>query len=150
MVDGGDLLALELVQPTLALGHVVDECRSLAVEGQHHREVVGKDAAIGGLGTTIAEGDQRDPVGLGLVRQGIGSRRTIGLVDRYRSAIEAVLEALVALDALLRRPLGLTLLPDQLDAIDAAFDVVDVAQVVDHPGPHRNAAGGIGTDSVGG
>ncbi len=70
----------------------------------------------------------------------------MGEEERRRRAILAIFVALVALDDTVDVPLGLALLPDQLDAVDAAFDLVDVTEVVDLSGPPGNPAGGIGAD----
>jgi len=150
VVDRGDLLALEFVEAAFALGDVVHQRRCLAVEGQHHREVVREHGAVSGFGAAVAEGDQRDLVDLRALAQRIRRWRAVRLVDRDRRAIQAILEALIALDALLRRPLGFALLPHQLYAIDAAFDLVDITQIVDHPGPHLHTAGGVGAHAIGG
>ncbi|MNO94122.1 hypothetical protein D3C76_857340 [compost metagenome] len=150
VVDRGDFLALEFVEATLSLGDVVDQAGGFAVEGQHHREVVREHRAVGGFGAAITQGDQRNPVDFRPFTQGIGRRRAVRLIDRYGRAIQAVLEALVALDALLRRPFGFAFLPNQFHPIDPAFDLVDVVEVIDHPGPHLYAAGGVGADPVSG
>ncbi len=150
VVDRGDLLALEFVEPAFTLGDVIDQARRLAVEGQHHREVIGEHRAVGGFGAAVAQGDQRDLVHFRPLAQGVGRRGAVWLIDRHGRAIQAFLEALVALDALLCRPLGFAFLPDQFHPVDAAFHLVDVVQVIDHPGPHLHAAGGVGADPVSG
>ena len=58
------------------------------------------------------------------------------------------LQPLVALDAALDLVLGLALVPDQLDAVDAAVAGVDQVHVVDEAAEEAGAAGGIGADAV--
>ncbi|MNF91586.1 hypothetical protein D3C84_741920 [compost metagenome] len=78
VIDRGNLLALEFVETALALSDVIDQARCLAVEGQHHREVVREHRAVGGFGTPVAEGNQRDLVDFRALAQRIGRRRAVG------------------------------------------------------------------------
>ena len=64
--------------------------------------------------------------------------------------VQAAFVAFVAFDDAVGLPLGLAFLPDQLHAVHPAFDFVDIAKVINFPGPPRNTAGGIGANSVGG
>src|SRR5205085_687205 len=109
-------------------------------------EIVGKHRSVGRLGAAVVERDQRNLVGSRLVAQRIGGRRAHGVVDRDLLAVLAFTEAFVALDAALGGPLGLALLVDQLDAIDAPLGLVQVGEVIDEPAPDRDAAGRIGTN----
>src|SRR5205814_10599691 len=76
-----------------------------------------------------------------------GDRVAVGQVDRHRRSLLAVLEALIALDALLDLPFGLALVPEQLHAVDAALRLVDVAQRIDEAGPDRDAARRVRPDT---
>src|SRR6202042_64520 len=63
-------------------------------------------------------------------------------------AVEAPLEALVALDAALDDVLRLALGPGQLDPVDAAVPRVHELHVVDEPAEEPAAAGRVRTDPV--
>ena len=59
VIEHDDLLALELVEAALLGGDVVHDARGLAVGVEQQREDVGEDAAVGGIGAAVVDGDQR-------------------------------------------------------------------------------------------
>lgn len=66
-----------------------------------------------------------------------------------RIAFIAVLVALVAFDAALDRVGRLAFLDQDLDAIDAAFDLIDVGEIIDVAGTERNERWGIRAGAIG-
>ena len=145
VVEHHDLLALQVVDPALARGQIVDDARGLAVRVEQQREDIGEDAAVGGIGAAVVDRDQRHLVG------GDPVDHRVGDADAERvpgGDIGPGLQTLVAFDAALDLVLGLALVPDQLDAVDAAVTRVDQVHVVDEPAEEAGAAGGVGTDAV--
>src|SRR5580704_2561999 len=123
VIDGGDLEALELVLAAGLFRDEIDRRRCLAPKAEHGRKAVGKNASIDRLGAAVGDRDQRNLVRDRLFRQRLGDRIAVRQEDRYRRAILAGLDALIAFDALLDFPVGLAFVPDQLDAVDAALNL---------------------------
>jgi hypothetical protein len=146
VVDVDDLLALELVEPALLLTDVADDRGGLAPvggrEGEHPRE----PPAVGGRGHAVAHRVHHDLVDPGLGDQLVGDAGA-ERVERHRPAALA-LEPLVALDALLGVVLGLALLHDEPDAVDAAVALVEHREVVPQPVGERGAARSVGAGAV--
>jgi len=118
VVKGHDLLALEALDPAALLADPGDDGRDLAVGVQLQRKDVGKDAAVGRIGATVVDGDERDLVGGLAVDRRVGDADAERVGRGPRCAVESLLEPLVALDAALDDVLGLALRPGQLDAVD--------------------------------
>ena len=145
-----DLQPLELVLSTLGLRDVVDRRRGLAVEAQHQRKRIRKDPAIDGFGRPVIEGRNCYLVGGRALQKRFGNRIAVGQIDRNGRPILAGAEALIALDAFFDLPFGLAFLPEQLHAIDATLDLVDVAEGIDNAVPNRDAARCVSADAESG
>ena len=129
VIDVGDLLALELVETTLLLADVANDGGRLAPVGRRKAENPGEPAPIGGGGHAVAHGEDDDFVHRSLGDQLVRDARAVR-VDQHGVPR---LQPLVALDALLGVVLGLALLPDELDAVDAAVPLVDEREVIHEP-----------------
>jgi hypothetical protein len=121
------------------------DARRLAVRVEEQWKDVGKDASVGRIGAAVIDRDQRHLVGGDAVDHGVGD------ADRKRvpgggAGMRPL--ALVAFDAALDLVLGLALIPDELDAVDAAVTGIDQVHVVDEPAEIASAAGGIGSDAI--
>ena len=136
-------LPVELVDAALALADVVDDRRDLAVRVQLQREDVGEHAAVGRVGAAVVDGDERDLVGGRAIDRGVGDADAERVGGGRGRAVQALLQALVALDAALDDVLGLALRPGQLHAVDAAVARVDELHVVDEAAEEAGAAGGV-------
>jgi len=149
MVDGRDLQTLELVEATDLLGNIIDTRRGLAVIAEQQGEGVREDRAVDRLRLAAGRIDQWDLVGRRLFEQRIGRRRAVRKEKGERRAVLAGLHALIDLDGTVRAPLGLEFLVIELHTLDAAFNLVDVAEIIPLPGPPEFARRGIGADAIG-
>ena len=147
VVEIDDLLALELVEPAFLGADVLDHRRRLAPVGRDHREDPREDAAVGGVGATVADRHHRNLVGDDLVEHRVGDAGRHRLEHRIAGRA-FLLQPLVALDAARVVVFGLTLFPGQLDAADAAVALVDHRHVVDPAAEDAGTAGGVGADAV--
>ncbi|MNQ84869.1 hypothetical protein D3C85_1000100 [compost metagenome] len=147
VIQGDDLLALELVQASGLLADVVDDRRHLGIRVQLQREGIGEHAAVSGIGTAVVDGNQRQFVRGRALQRGIGNAHRQRIGRGGRRAIEAFFQAFIALHALLDHVLGFALAPGQLDPVHPAVGV-DVLEVVDEAAEEAGATGGIGADPV--
>ena len=142
--DMDDLLALQLLEPTLLVADVADDRRRLAPvvgrEVEHPREPV----AVGRRAHAVAHREHDDLVDRRFRDELVGDARAVGVDDHRAPA----LQALVALHPLLGVVLGLAFLPGDLDAVDAGVALVEQREVVDEPVGDRNAARRVGAGPV--
>ena len=142
--DVDDLLALELLQPTLLLAHVADDGRGLAPVRGGEAEDPGEPSPVRGRRHAVAHGEDHDLVDGGLGDELVGDARAVRIHEHGALA----LQALVAFDALLGVVLRLALLPDDLDAVDAAVTLVEEGEVVHEAVGDGDAARRVGTRPV--
>ncbi len=142
-----DLLALEPLLAACLLSDPVDDGRYLGIGIELQREDVREYAAVGGIGTPVVDGDQRQLVGRGALQGGIRDTHRQRIGGGSRCAVEPTLEALVALHPLLHDVFSLALAPGQLDAIHAALGV-DVLEVIDKTTEETGTTCGIGANAV--
>ncbi|MOA32055.1 hypothetical protein D3C78_1532440 [compost metagenome] len=95
----------------------------------------------------MVDGDQRQFVGRRTLQGGVGNTHRQWVGGRRWRAVQAFLQALVALDAFFDHVFGLALAPGQLDAIHAAIGV-DVLEVVDEAAEKTGTAGRIRADAI--
>src|SRR5262249_48770373 len=119
VIDQRDLLALELVEPALLLGDVLQENVGGRPIGAEQREVPLEYRAVARLRAAVAHGDERNLVERRLLRQ---RERDTG---REREFIGGAgwafaLQPLVALHAAVGGIASVAFLKRDLDAVDAA------------------------------
>src|SRR4026209_2951262 len=146
--DERDLLALEVGGAAKLLGHVLDGDVGGRPVGAEQREVVGESRAVLRIGAAVSHGDDRDLVGLRLLRQREGDAGRQRVEER-RAGLALALQALVALHALVGRVGGLALLDEQLHAVDAAVALIHQAVVVGNAVGVGHAVHGVGAGAVG-
>src|SRR3984885_7715891 len=115
---------------------------------QQKREDIRKDQPVGRLGLSSGRINKRYLVLYRPLRQGISRRRAVGEEKSDRSTVLSILDAFVDLDGAIGTPLGLELLDLELHAVDAAFDFVDVAEIVDLARPPKCSGGRVGANPV--
>src|SRR6516162_6565642 len=147
VIDEGDLLALELVEPAFLLGDVLQDDVGGRPIGAEQREVPLEHRAVARLRAAVAHGDDRDLVDRRLLRERKGDagreRDHIGGAGRTLA-----LEALVAFHAAVGGIAGVAFLEHDLDAVDAAVALIDELVVVSEAVGERNAVRGVGTGPV--
>ncbi len=144
VIDVRDLLALELLESALLLTDVADDGGRLAPVRRGKAEHPREPAPVGRGGHAVAHRKDDDLVHRGFGDELVSDARAVGIHQHRVLA----LQALVALNALLRIVLSLALLPDELDAVDAAVPLVDQIEVVDEPVGDRDPAGRVRTRPV--
>src|ERR1700733_11725979 len=148
MIDSDDLFPLQFVEPTFLLRDIIDAHRCLAVVVEQKREDIRKDQPVGRLGLSSGRINKRYLVLYRPLGQGISRRRAVGEEKGDRSTVLSILDAFVDLDGAIGTPLGLELLDLELHAVDATFDFVDVAEIIDLAGPPKRSGGRVGANPV--
>src|SRR5712692_300300 len=147
VINERDLLALELVEAAFLLGDVLKDDVGGGPIGAEQREVPLEHRTIARLGAAVPHGDDRYLVGGGLLGEREGhARRQRDHVGGARGAV--LLEALVALDAAVRRIAELAFLGRDLDAVDAAVARIHQLVVVGNAVGERHAVGRVGAGPI--
>ncbi len=146
MIDHGDGLAAQAVQPAGLGGDVLDQHVAgdpvVAQQRKHPRE----DGPVGGVAAAVARGDHGDFVNGQARHQGEGDAGRERL--EHRGTAVAALEALVALHAAVGGVGGFAFLDQRLHAVEAAARV-DQLHVVGVAIGKGGGVGGHGTGAPG-
>ena len=138
MIDEADLLPLQLIKTAQLLSDMLYGNVRRGPVAAHGNEAPRKHRTVFALRAPIAEREERDLITWRLFGQRI---RDAGRKRREIAGAGGTFafQALVAFDALVRGVAGLTLLKNDLDAINAAVPLVDERPVVDGPIRERDA-----------
>ncbi len=154
LIEQRDLLAAQLLHAARPLADVAKHRGRLVPISADKREDIGKDAPVRGVRSSIADGNERDPIGARALDQRVG--HCGGERMDQRGDVLGVLVAAAA-----RSGAGpaagrsaaavgarLALLPGELDAMDAAVALVQHAQIIEHARGDARRVGGAGAGPV--